>query len=422
MILLLLSGSLLASFLLDSRRLPFYVVVYFVLFDMFDGFYEDEKIFAAIKYLLPLGLLTLSFIKTSAIRNADQMLLMLIAFLFALLLYSPGDIVVSVRNVFAVMLTVLMIPAGRQLARNGNFLSEFQPFNRFLLMAIPLYIVAANIFHFGESYSDEFTTGFLITSRMYVLPIVVFMATHYLLARKVNGVLFTVTDVLFTLLSLAILIINTRRTALGMVAFSFLIYPFYNRRVAGKMILFLVVVIGGLIVSYPFYEKQLTAQLEKRDRIQDLETYEEEGRYLETLYILDYHGRHQRISEVLLGIKLFDTYDFGVRYFGRDRPIHSDINMLFFSTGLIGLVVFGIFFLRYFFIGNGRIDRTNRMVYYPLLLMLVMVLIPGRFIGTMTFAPLLILLLAGSKYEQSSPLLITERENQASLNAEPILL
>ena len=422
MILLLLSALLLVTFISDARRFPFYVVVYFVLFDMFDGFYEEEKIFAAIKYLLPLLLLVLYLVRTAALKNSDKVLFFLLVFLCLLVLYSPGDIIVSIRNLFALVITILMVPAGRQLSRSGNFLDDFQPFNRFLLVVIPLYIVAANILHFGESYSEEFTTGFLITSRMYVLPIVVFLAMHYLLSKKVEGFTFRSIDIFFTLMSLGILIVNTRRTALGMVAFSFVIYPFFNHRVAGKMILFMVVVIGGLIAGYPFYEKQLTAQMEKRDRIQDLDTYEEEGRYLETLYILDYHYQHQNIGEVLFGIRLFDTYDFGVRYFGRDRPIHSDINMLFFSTGLMGLFMFAIFFIRYFLLGNRYIIRENKMVYFPLLLMLVMVLIPGRFIGTMTFAPLLFLLLGGSKFQPYAHFEIptNQESNEKLLGANPV--
>jgi CDP-diglyceride synthetase len=95
---------------------------------------------------------------------------------------------------------------------------------------------------------------------------------------------------------------------------------------------------------------------------------------------------------------LFDTFDFGVKYFGRDRPIHSDINMIFYSTGMVGFILFIWFFIRYFFIGNRYISNDNRKLYYPLLIIFLIVLVPGRFIGTLTYAPLLMFLLSAIKF------------------------
>jgi hypothetical protein len=155
--------------------------------------------------------------------------------------------------------------------------------------------------------------------------------------------------------------------------------------------------IAALAFSYPLYEPLLMAQLEKRERIQDIGTYEEEGRFLETLYIFDHHSRNQNIAEVMFGVKLFDTYDFGSRYFGRDRPIHSDLNMIFYSTGIMGFFLFGLLFLYYFLLKNHQIEFQNKKVYYPLLMMLLIVLIPGRFIGTLTYAPFLMLILSAVK-------------------------
>ncbi|HPM32851.1 MAG TPA: hypothetical protein PLJ60_21135, partial [Chryseolinea sp.] len=135
----------------------------------------------------------------------------------------------------------------------------------------------------------------------------------------------------------------------------------------------------------------------KRERIKDLSTLDEEGRYLEGFYIMDYHTKRQSIPEVLFGVRLFDTSEFGSKYFGRDRPIHSDINMVFFSTGLVGVILFFGFYYKCFFYRNGKISKTSRKVYYPILSMFLTILIPGRFIGTLTFAPFLMLLLSSTK-------------------------
>lgn len=373
------------------------LMVFFVLFDMFDGFYKDDKIFAALRYLVPLFFISIFVIRESVIKKGDLIFVVVSLYLVVLLIFSQGDMVISAKNVLALLLTFLMIPIGRYLGKRLDFIEEFQPYNRFLLFILPVYIIFANIFNIGESYSDAFTTGFLITSRMYIVPIVVFLAIHYLVSAKERSTVAKAIDLALILVNICILIINTRRTAVGMLAAALLVYGLLNRKLVLKMAVLVVIVISTLAVSFPLYEPILTAQLEKRERIKDLETYDEEARILETFYILDHHSRRQNVSEVLFGVKLFDTYDFGMRYFGRDRPLHSDVNMVFYSTGIIGMLLFGILLLQYFLFGNGQIALENRKVYYPLLIMFLMVLLPGRFIGTLTYAPFLMLVLSSVK-------------------------
>lgn len=397
MVLVLLSVCVVLVFLYNSKTFIYALMTFFVLFDMFDGFYEDEKIFAALRYIIPLFFVFIFVVREAALNKSDIILFVLCIYLVVLLTYSPGDIFVSGRNVLAVLLTLVMIPVGRTIGRHVNFIHEFEGFNRFLLIILPVYIVFANIFHVGESYSEAFTTGFLITSRMYIVPIVVFLAIHYLVSNQGRSWGLKGIDLVFILINICIMIVNTRRTAMGMLTMALLIYAILNRQLILKMIVLGLFFISALVLSYPLYKEMLMAQLEKRERIQDIDTYEEEGRYLETFYILDHHTRRQNISEVLFGVTLFDTSSFGTRYFGRDRPIHSDLNMIFYSTGIVGMFLFAILFAWYFVYRNKKIEVQNKKIYYPLLIMFLIVLLPGRFIGTLTYAPLLMLALSAVK-------------------------
>ncbi len=418
MVLLTLTFLLVLTYLYDTKVFVSALIVFFVLFDMLDGFYEDEKIFAAMRYIIPMTLMMVIILKEGAFRKTDFIFLLLSFYLVMLLVYSSKDIIVSAKNLLAVFITLLMIPLGRYLSKHINFVEYFEPFNRFLLTAIPVYIVIANKFGIGESYSEAFTTGFLITSRMYIVPIVTFLAIHYLVINRTHGVFIKLLDSALILVNICIIIINTRRTALGMLFIALIVYASLNRKLIFKMVAISVVFILALIASYPLYEKALTAQLEKRERIQDLDTYEEEGRYLETLYIMDYHAKNQNIFEILFGIRLFDTYDFGTKYFGRDRPIHSDLNMIFFSTGFVGLLLFSAFFFHYFLVSNRKIMAANKKLYYPLLVMFLIVLIPGRFIGTLTYAPFLMLLLSTAKFEpEQDDIIVSELEMEDAIVA-----
>lgn len=399
-----LAVLLIIMFFYDSRKFIYALMVFFVLFDMFDGFYDDEKIFAAIRYIIPLLFVFIFLTRQRTLTRQDFLFIILSLYLLVLLVYSQGGIIISTKTLLALLLTLLMIPVGRYIGRNANFLQEFEGFNRFLLFALPVYIVMANLYEIGESYSDSFTTGFLITSRIYIMPIVVFLAIHYVISKKDSRWAIKGTDLVLILINICIIIINTRRTALAMLVLALLVYAILNRQVMFKMAMLGIFLIAALIIAYPVYDDMLVAQLEERERIQDLDTYDEEGRYLETLYIFDHHSRQQSITEVLFGVKLFDTYDFGTRYFGRDRPIHSDINMIFYSTGLVGCILFFLMFLQSFFLGNERISVESKKVYYPFLVMFLIVLIPGRFIGTLTYAPLLMLLLSAVKASKTEAL------------------
>ncbi|MEX2595202.1 MAG: hypothetical protein WD426_20725 [Anditalea sp.] len=191
------------------------------------------------------------------------------------------------------------------------------------------------------------------------------------------------------------------------------------------MALILFFLVLGLILSHPLYEKRLNAQLAERERIQNIGTYENEGRYLETLFLIDHLEKTQKPIQLFFGTKLFDTAYFGQKYFGRERPIHSDINMIIYSTGLIGLLVFAIFFGHYLLLGNGKIPPSRKQLFYPLLAMFLLVLIPGRFIGIFTYGPLMMLLLSATKHSRAyrrRPKLLKKRKLSQSPSIIPIQL
>lgn len=398
MIIFALGFLLILVFVVRQSLFPVALMFFFVLFDMFDGFYKDNQLYAAIRYIIPLTLLLIYLYNKRAFIKSDGIFLVLVVYLLLLLIYIPGDFIVSAKTTCAVIIAFLMIPLGRYLGEQSDFLKDFEKYNRILLILIPAYVIYANIFNIGRSYTLDFTTGFLETSRMYLTPIILFLAINYIITNKDRGFYIKLLDAGLIILNICILIVITRRTSLGMIVGALFVYILLNRKYIFQMLGLVFALGAALVLSYPLYEEMLNTQMANRERIQDIETYEEEGRYLETIYIIEYHEKSDNVAELLFGVKLFDTIEFGLKYFGRDRPIHSDINMIFYSTGLVGVVFFSAFLIHYFIIGNSKITPQNKKVYYPLLIMFLIILIPGRFIGTFTFAPLLMLLLSAIKY------------------------
>jgi hypothetical protein len=290
-----------------------------------------------------------------------------------------------------------MIPVGRNLSQSMNFFREFQPFNRFLLYLIPVYIFVANYLNFGNSYSESFTTGFLITSRIYIIPVIIFLGIYYLFSSERLGLTVKLLDTTSIILNIAILIINTRRTPLLMLVAALFVFAIINRKALIRLSLLILINFSVLAITFPLYRDILTAQIEQRSRILQTENYEEEARFMENKLLAKEFNTQQSIRMLLFGIKFFDSYDFGKKYFWAGRPIHSDISMLIFSTGLIGFILFIFLNISAFFTGWKKIAPDGKDIFFPFLSMLLLVLIPGRLIGTLTFAPLLILILSASK-------------------------
>ncbi|MEI6946255.1 hypothetical protein V9K67_03575 [Paraflavisolibacter sp. H34] len=417
MILIALAVCLIIGFFVKPKHFPYLMIVYFVFYDMFDGFYKDDKIYSVFRYIVPLTLMFTYCFMYGVLKKLDLIFVTFMGYLFMLWAINAGDPIITARTMLSMILTLMMIPIGKHLSERDFFTLELEKYNRLLLIALPAYIIWANIVGIAGYYTDAFSTGYLITSRMYIVPMVVFLGFHYAMTNKDRHWMMKTVDIGAILVNICIMLLNTRRTALGMLLGGIFIYTYFNRQLVVKMVMLVFALIMALILAYPLYEARLTAQLEKRERIQNLDTYGEEPRALETLYIIDYHERNRDLAQLLFGIKLWDSYDFGVKYFGRDRPIHSDINMMLFSIGLFGELLFFSMVQFYFFRRNSRMHPYNKMLFYPFLAMLFMILLPGRFIGTLTFAPFLILLLTTLKYE-AQPLPEPEEEEEAEAEVQ----
>src|SRR5690554_5109473 len=319
MIIIFLGFLLVFSYIYDKNTFIFSLMLFFAFFDMVDGFYKDNNIFAAVRYVIPFVLIATYVLSYDVLKKSDVVFLFLFIFLTCLLILNPGDIIISAKTILSIVISLSMLLIGRQLGYQGDFIKSYEPYNRILLIAVPFYILYANIFNVGESYSNSFTTGFLETSRMYLVPIIVFMAIHYVLSKKGGNTLLKIVDTTFIGANIIILVLTTRRTSILMLLGAIIIYLILNRKVIYRMALILFVLVSCLIATYPFYESTLNAQLAERERIRQFDTYQNEGRYLESYFIYSYHRRVQNPNELFFGIQLFDSAEFGTKHFGHYR-------------------------------------------------------------------------------------------------------
>ncbi|MHC2993615.1 hypothetical protein OB13_19290, partial [Pontibacter sp. HJ8] len=81
MIIFGLGFLLILVFLFKQKYFVFALVLFFVLFDMFDGFYKDNQIFAAIRYIIPLSLILVYLLSHNGFQKSDNVFLILVLYL-----------------------------------------------------------------------------------------------------------------------------------------------------------------------------------------------------------------------------------------------------------------------------------------------------------------------------------------------------
>ena len=87
MVLLVLAFLLILISLYNAKIFIYSLMVFFVMFDMFDGFYDDQKFFAAMRYIIPLFLLLFFVFRDSILKKTDFIFLILGLYLLILLVY-----------------------------------------------------------------------------------------------------------------------------------------------------------------------------------------------------------------------------------------------------------------------------------------------------------------------------------------------
>lgn len=235
------------------------------------------------------------------------------------------------------------------------FYAYFQYFSRFsiqdeMLRKMILYmsiitilnIIIANIFKLGwAGYSEDvgFYTGGIVSNMWYILGLIV-LSSIALIYKKRQNLYFIITS----LIILGILIIAFRRSAyiiLGISGISALLFLKFKMQSIRVLIVFGVISIFVLPQFTELFEKQYDARTKTFEK-----GLEEETRLKESKEIWTERFEKSPLLILLFGEKPFITAEnYGAGDFG-DRPLHVDVNIVFFSTGLVGIILYFLFYVK----------------------------------------------------------------------------
>jgi hypothetical protein len=314
---------------------------------------DENKLMAIRNYGL---LLFMIYIIIRYFRMAVQLnyfLIILMFYLLALLLLSESNLE-QYNDYVRAMAGKLPLILGFVFTSTYDHLKEL---NKRLLITMMLFagsIIIFSILGIGENQygvQSGFSVGKFTYSSIYVgsylliiLPLMYFDARSDRWRMIISAV---------GVITLIILVLSVRRTAIVFVLIGAAVYLFLYRNQIAKIVLRSMVVVIVILLSFPLYQDMLMRQIAARaDVFNDNEVTENlrgETRVEETIAVWNERIMNPDLKIMLFGQHLFDSagkYDDGIH---KDRPLHLDLNILLHGAGLIGLVLLMLFYGKIFY-------------------------------------------------------------------------
>lgn len=267
-----------------------------------------------------------------------------LVYLFLLIIIS-SDFLFSVYNYIKVFVALTMFPIGYYYFKSY---SRFILLNRILLIALSFFVInfiISNIFKLGTSdYLDE--TVYFGSGRVNIaksVSIMTLIFPFYFIYAKPKNRLLVYVSVIILLISLLIVLLAVKRSALIVTLIGFVVYflisPAKGRKIGYIFILGLFAISTSSLYLDVFLER--FEAREDRFDIQNEELSKKEGRMIELRTVLkDY--QHRNVFQIAFGREMFNDQS----YYNSYRMLHSDYMILLHGAGVFGLLwLFYIYYL-----------------------------------------------------------------------------
>lgn len=312
------------------------------------SFFEQSDVMVA-RTILCMALVIILILKyLPQVIRFNKSLILLIGYLLTLLFFQEAPLQ-SFQSWMLLTESKMLMPLAFIILADQAALSDLSRVLFWLGILFTISILYFLIMNVGANQyggTDGFTVGSFKFNRLYTgsfillsLPLV-FKFSKKSLIRKIIPVL--------ALILVAILIISTRRTALIIILTGALVFAAYYYRKLPAILLGLVAFIAILAVAFPLYKDILLKQIEKRQHVfveQKGFDLKSETRFEETLAVWKERVQSHDPFIIFFGEDLFNSagnYDQGVH---GTRPLHLDLNVILHGSGIIGLILFILFYL-----------------------------------------------------------------------------
>ena len=327
-----------------------------VALDMIMVLFEPLKSVIAVLRILMMTTVIVFYLRNFkwATSRLNFVLSTFLTFIFLACLLS-SDLRESMVDGFLKMtITMLMLPIGIKVGatiRNSIVKPMF-----WVLVLLLINYSLSQVFRVGVSVYDEnsFYKGGATASAPIIIALAVLVMMHSYAKNVVPYRKWIVA--LITILSIFVVIISVKRgaiLALGISAFTYLFLSTVKTRMF-RLIIVAGVVLSGLAVQY---SSLIMARIDARTT--EANTLENENRYKETIFLIE-ELNNASLSQIVFGHEPFHSQAVFKKYFGRERQLHIDYNIILHGSGLLGLALFLYFYFEIISIVSRAKDRIRK--------------------------------------------------------------
>jgi hypothetical protein len=304
---------------------------------------EDVNLMAIRNYsiFLIVIFLIIKYFKLAVQFNVYLIIMMI--YLMVLLAVTHAELE-QVNDFVRVMDGKLALPLGYILTSSYV---HIQALNKKLLITNVLFSISIIIFSIlgiGENQygaNSGFNVGYFNHGIIYtgsflliILPIIFF---------DYKGKLAKYVIPTIGIITLVILVLSVRRTSVVIVGIGLIFYMYYFRDQFSKILKNLIAIAIMLALTFPFYQEILFKQFQARSG-EMTANLQEETRWVESVAVFNERILNPDLRVLLFGEHLFDSsgnYDNGIHGL---RPLHLDLNLMLHGAGLVGLILFVLFY------------------------------------------------------------------------------
>lgn len=280
-------------------------------------------------------------------------------FLLLLMLYLAGILVIdgaslSRFNRFSIAFDAkLLLPVGFILTSTFD---DFRKLHKIFVITNILFVVSILAFSalgIGTNVyggTSGFKVGYFTFSAIYIGSFLIIILPNILADTEGKWKRFFL--LALGCVTFIILVLSVRRTSVALVLMGLGVFIFQYRNHISKIVGYGIAAVLGLMLLFPLYQDTLFKQMESRARIFGksgaLVRVEDEMRWIETQAVWSERLGGHDFTTLMLGDHLFDSVGRYSRYVDRDRPLHLDFNILLHGAGLVGLILWILFYFRLF--------------------------------------------------------------------------
>ncbi len=300
------------------------------------NFYPSIKGPTGLLKFIYMSLIIILFIKNFGLKKTDlnNTIVYFSIYIATVSFFSSTPVNSFIDGPLKISLSFFMIPIGIQLGLiKKNAL--IKPIILLILLLLINYLLS-QIFKLGVSIYDEdsFYTGGATAAAPVIIAtglLVIFNAFNKKTLPYNNIIIATIVAA-----SIFVILLSVKRGAILSLFVALIIYLMFSGKKLTTLIR--IVFIGMILLVILNYnsdvlEKRIEARSTERNELQN------EGRYRETFFVID-ELKSYSLLNILFGKEAFNSGVVMKKYFGRERRLHVDYNILLNGTGIFGLLAY----------------------------------------------------------------------------------